>query len=228
MDLTKRNWGVDEYVSVFMDVYKRRGEFETITIHHLGRDFELNFKQHPRNIYWEEGAIRPGCINSALVSVEQWWYFCAIAGYDIPTPVEYPNGNPLAYPVSNISAIDVCNYYDWMNAEYGLPQVYEIQGTTIKQLHDGAAFIVPNAREQKWILDKLPQMSDDEISEYCWHRDNSGGQMQPLFTEPQRYFSKYQVGTLMPDGRYIENQGQSGPAGNLYWIAMQSEEFEDK
>ena len=228
MDFTKRKWELGEYTQAWVDAYKRRGEFETITIHHLGRDFEIQYKQHPRILYYEDGAIRPNFINDRLVSVPQWWYFCAVCGYDIPTPVDYPNGDPLQYPISNISAIDVCNYYDWMNAEYGFPQVYDIRGTTINQLHDGCAFITPNAREQLWILDKLPQMSDEQISEYCWHRNNSGGQMQPLGTEKSRYFSKYQRGTLMPDGTFTENIGQSGPAGNLYWIAMQSEEFEDK
>jgi hypothetical protein len=231
MDLTKRQWSLDEYIETFVKHYKATADsFEPIEMKLGGTNYQLNFVQTPRILFYEDGAQRPLFVNRHLITNEQWWYYCADTGSDIPEQVAYDQkfiNDTLRMPVVNISAIMVAEYYNWMNERYGFPVPYVISENDITPVCDGIGFLLPNIREMNWITSGLQEMTEAEISPYAWHRGNANGIMQPVGTEQKPYFNKFQRGTLYHDGTYApESVGSLGPVGNCYWVCFDtSEEF---
>lgn len=229
MNYEKRVWSLDEYVQVFQQHYKAAAnQFEPIEIAFGGRTWELKFEQTPRILYYGEGWERPAFINRHHVTNEQWYYYCADSGLDLPPAVDYAErfqDEVLRMPVVNISAIQVAEYYNWLNQKYGFPKAYETTETTIEPLHAGIGFLIPSKREMEAIIFGLEEMTEEEISVYAWHRGNAHGEMQPVATEKLPYFNKFQVGTLYHDGTFEPTSiGAAGPVGNAYWICFDVDE----
>ncbi len=214
-----------QYIDAFVEAYKNAPPFPTIKVDYYGFPWELGFTQHARILFWDGKASRPAFIPEAPATVGQYWYYCAQEGHKLPVLQNIPiQENTPDYPITNVSAADVARYYNWLNRWYGFKEPYKVKSRVkedkISILQDDLGFFIPNEVEQKWITHGLESLPLSKLTEYCWLNNNSGGQIKPVKTEARRYINKYQHGTLLPDGTYLDKSiGMLGPAGNVYWMA---------
>ncbi|MDR1388847.1 MAG: formylglycine-generating enzyme family protein [Treponema sp.] len=106
-------------------------------------------------------------------------------------------------PVENVSWLDAVRFCNLLSQKAGLGAAYTIEGNTVVWNHNEKGYRLPTEAEWEYAarggllnpgpLERSPYSGGFEPDEYCWHRSNSGGRIQPVKTKLPNQLGLYDM-----------------------------------
>lgn len=122
-------------------------------------------------------------IAPTTVTFDEYLLFCTDQKKEIPSDMDWGHGDQ---PIKNVSALDACDYCNWLSAKLGFepPYLVDRQKNEITLLHDRGV-LLPS--EKEWLL-AAGDVQEQDLAEVAWTAENSNGHAHPVAQlKPNKY-----------------------------------------